>query len=267
VLKKRLIFVLYFNDGVFCLSRNFRLQKVGNVRWLFEKFHFKSIERYIDEIVILDVSRDRGQKSTDAVHELKFVETVNYLMRETFIPLTIGGGIRSMDDAKRCFTLGADKILLNSPVLTNPQFVRDCITRYGAQAVVGAIDVCSDHGKYSSRIENGQANGLSMLDHIDAVSDLGMGEILLNSIDRDGTGMGFDLDILTQCPQLSVPLIFCGGGGKPEQFDQALQVSTVDAVATGNLFNFVGNGFQRVRELLIDVGHPVRVMDSKSNHQ
>src|SRR5262245_37115888 len=115
MLKKRLIFILYFDSGVFFLSRNFRLQRVGDVRWLVDRFRFKNIGRFIDEIVILDVSRNAN---ADRCGGRVFNEALTYLMRETFVPLTIGGGIRSIEDASRCFGLGADKILFNSPILT-----------------------------------------------------------------------------------------------------------------------------------------------------
>lgn len=260
MLKKRLIFVLYFHDGFFCLSRNFRLQKVGDVRWLFEKFHFGSIGRFIDEIVLLDVNRDHTGGPALGLHQARFSESVAYLMRETFIPLTIGGGIRSLEHARHCFSLGADKILINSPVLTDPNLVRACVSRYGAQAVVGAIDVQTVNGAYRSKVNNGQADALPMPEHIERLLALGVGEVFLNSIERDGTGMGFDIDMLEGCPQLDVPLIFCGGAGKPEHFDQTLRSNKVDAVATGNLFNFMGKGFERVRESLVNAGLPVRGM-------
>jgi imidazole glycerol-phosphate synthase subunit HisF len=259
VLKKRLIFVLYYQSGFFCLSRNFRLQKVGDVKWLFEKFHFESIGRLIDEIVLLDVSRERDASHQD-VRQTQLAHAVDYLMRETFIPLTIGGGIRTMDEARNCFSLGADKILLNTPVLQDPNFVRECVARYGAQAVIGAIDVRRTDAGYQSRVENGQVDAIPFHEHLETAVSLGVGEVLLNSIERDGTGMGFDAELLDTCPRLDVPLIYCGGAGKPEHFAQMLGSDKVQAIATGNLFNFMGKGFRRVRESLIEAGHPVRRM-------
>lgn len=260
MLKKRLIFVLYYDSGNFYLSRNFRLQKVGDVRWLFEKFNFKSIGRFIDEIVILDVSRDRSGQRGLAISETKFLDTLNYLMRETFIPLTIGGGLSSMDDVMRCFAAGADKILLNTALLNNEALVRSCVARYGAQAVVGAIDVCGSADGFVSKIANGQQLALPLEEHLQRAAALGVGEIMINNIDRDGTGMGFDRDLVDRCLSLDMPLIICGGAGKPEHFAEMLAQKNVEAVATGNLFNFIGKGFEQVRKYVLAQGFPVRAL-------
>lgn len=255
MLKKRLIFVLYFDSGAFCLSRNFRLQRVGDVRWLLEKFRFKSIGRFIDEIVVLDVSRDASQARCAAT---AFVDAVALLMRETFVPLTLGGGLRSIADAERCFALGADKILLNSPVLRAPTLITECVKRFGAQAVVGAIDARVEGAEYVSRLNNGQDAGVGFDAHLARMVDLGVGEIMVNSIDRDGTGMGFDMTLVERCLGLDMPLIVAGGFGKPEHFAAALALRNVEAAATGNLFNFIGKGFELVREHLIANQFPVR---------
>lgn len=258
MLKKRLIFVLYYDAGNFYLSRNFRLQKVGDVRWLFEKFNFKSIGRFIDEIVILDVGRTRSGERNSTLAGIKFLDTLAYLMRETFIPLTIGGGIVSISDAVQCFAAGADKILLNTALVNNEQLVNECVERYGAQAVVGAIDVCSSADGFITKIANGQQQALSLEEHLQRAAALGVGEVMINNIDRDGTGMGFDRILVDQCLSLDMPLIICGGAGKPEHFGEMLAQKNVEAVATGNLFNFIGKGFEQVRNYVIAQGYPVR---------
>lgn len=258
MLKKRLIFILYYQDGFFHLSRNFRLQKVGDVRWLVDKFRFKSIGRFIDEIAVLDVSRDRGGQGDPQRQADAFRDALSYLMRQTFVPLTIGGGIRTMADAHRCFSLGADKILLNTGALTDPDLVRECVARYGAQAVIGAIDFLPENGGYRSRIANGQQPGPTLEEHLEKIVALGTGEILINSIEKDGTGMGFDLELAKKVSTLDVPLILCGGAGKPEHFAEALSMPNVEAAATGNLYNFIGKGFELVRAHLLSNGYRVR---------
>ncbi len=257
MLKKRLIFILYFDSGAFLLSRNFRLQRVGDARWLVEKFRFKNIGRFIDEIVLLDVSR-----KPDAVRcgGESFAEALGVLMRETFVPLTLGGGIRCLADARRCFELGADKIIFNSPIHTDPDLVHDCVSRFGAQAVVGEIDVKLDGGNYMSRIANGAQPGLPLREHLERMSALGVGEVMVNSIDRDGTGTGFDEALIDACRAINVPLIVAGGAGKPVHFSGVLARPNVEAAATGNLFAFIGKGFELVRQHLTDSGLPVRSM-------
>jgi cyclase len=255
MLKKRLIFVLYYDEGAFYLSRNFRLQRVGDVRWLMDKFRFKSIGRFIDEVMILDVSR-RSQSGTSKGD--RFRDSLAYLMRDTFVPLSIGGALRSIEDVKYCFQLGADKVLFNTPVVTQADLVRDCVALFGAQAVVAAIDVSEQGGAYVSRVSNAQTPGIPLTDHLELAVRLGVGEIMVNSIDRDGTGTGFDMNLVQQCAGLTLPLIIAGGAGKPEHFAEALSLAGVDAAATGNLFNFIGKGFERVRSHLLAQGMPVR---------
>lgn len=190
MLKKRLIFALYYNDGAFYLSRNFRLQRVGDVRWLVDKFRFKAIGKFIDEIVILDVTRE---PQSGTCKDERFGDALAYLMRETFVPLTIGGALRRLDDVKRCFHLGADKVLFNTPILSQPDLVRDCVAQFGAQAIIAAIDVSAEGGGYVSRLANAQTRGLPLVEHLQRAGELGVGEVMVNSIDQDGTGMGFDM--------------------------------------------------------------------------
>lgn len=254
MLKKRLIFVLYFQAGSFFLSRNFRLQKVGDVRWLVDKFRFKSIGRFIDEIAVLDVSRSAAPRCDGPA----FIDAVGYLMKETFVPLTIGGGLRTMDDAARCMSLGADKVLFNSPVLQQPELVRECVARFGAQAVIAALDCYIDGDVYKTKVDNGQLVALTFEEHLQRAAELGVGEIMVNSIDRDGTGMGFDGELIKRCGSLDMPLIVAGGAGKPEHFSEVLSMANVEAAATGNLFNFIGKGFELVRSHLSQQGFPVR---------
>jgi cyclase len=256
MLKKRLIFVLYYYEGAFYLSRNFRLQRVGDVSWLMDKFRFKSIGRFIDEIVILDVTRN---PLPGVSKDERFGGALAYLMRETFVPLTIGGALRSLEDVKRCFDLGADKILFNTPIIAQAELVRECVALFGSQAVIAEIDVIrGGDDRFISRLSNAEELGLPLADHLQRALELGVGEVMVNSIEQDGTGTGFDMKLVRQCMGLPVPLIVAGGAGKPEHFADVLALPGVDAAATGNLFNFIGKGFERVRSHLLEKGLPVR---------
>ncbi len=255
MLKKRLIFILYYDAGVFCLSRNFKLQRVGDSKWLVDRFRFKSIGRYIDEIVVLDVNRGNKQQRCNGED---YVNALKYLMKETFVPLTIGGGLDTLDQVKQCFEFGADKVLFNSSIIENPSMVEQCIEKYGAQAVVASVDFISSSNGYISRLFNGQNDGLRIEKHLQIINELGVGEVIINSIDKDGTGMGFDMNLIKQCENVMAPLIVAGGAGKPEHFSEVLTLESVQAAATGNLFNFIGKGFESVRQYLIENKFPVR---------
>lgn len=247
MLKKRLIFILFFQDGYFHLSRNFTLQKVGDASWLIDKFKFKSIGDYIDELVILDVSRNRNNENLSVIKD-----SVEKVMRGTFVPLSIGGGILNINDAASLFSIGADKIILNTTLIENSNFVRDLISIYGSQAVVGSIDYRRVEDDYFSFINNGSQKSILLNEAILNAQKLGVGEIIINSIDKDGTGMGFDNSIIDSFPELEIPIIISGGAGKPDHFLDALKNSNISAVGTGNLFNFIGDGFERSRVFISD---------------
>lgn len=233
-------------DGYFYLSRNFALQKVGDAKWLIDKFKFSNIGDYIDELVIYDVTRDR-----DSIGSLVLLEqALDVLMAQLFLPLTIGGGIKTIEQATRCFEIGADKIAVNTGLSDASNFVRECVLKHGSQAVVASVDVKRKNGGYVSFIQNGELEYLKLEEYISSIIELNVGEICINSIDHDGTGTGLDLAILEVLPKIPMPLILSGGAGKPEHFAAALKFESVSAVATGNLFNFIGSGFSDAREYL-----------------
>jgi cyclase len=255
MLKKRLIFILYFSNGKFHLSRNFKLQSVGDAQWLFDKFNFQSISQFVDEIVILNVERSKKHGS---IYSNKFYEAIQFLMKKTFCPLTVGGGLESINQVIDCFNIGADKVLFNTAAIVCPEVVKDTISKFGSQAVIGSIDYKNDQ---STWIKNGYENCTNTSKHIQTLINLNVGEILLNNMDADGTGQGFNFNIFNYIPHdLNMPLIICGGAGKPAHLQSALLRGDVDAVATGNLFNFIGNGFEMARRYLLEVGINVRAL-------
>lgn len=257
MLKKRLIFILFYKEGVFCLSRNFRLQEVGDVRWLIDKFNFSQIGNFIDELVILDVSRNRYKNNSDI-----FTHAVKQIMTNIFVPLSLGGGVTNHDKVQNYFDSGADKIVINSVISKNINFISSCIEKYGAQAVVGSIDFKRQQEEVFTYCDNGENRYLNLDEHLKLLQRLGVGEIMINDIDRDGTGIGFDPRILNSLPELSMPLIICGGAGKPEHFVEALKYKEISAVGTGNLFNFIGNGFEKSRIHISSILDNVRNLDS-----
>lgn len=248
-MKKRIIFTLLYDEGSFMLSRNFRLQKVGGLDWLKRNYVFSRITLAIDELIVLDVSR--GERKIEA-----FTECLAALTEECFIPITAGGGVRSVEDARRLFTSGADKIVINTALFTRQDEVRKIVSLYGGQAVVASLDVKLTSEGYEVRVKNGghPVEGL-LAKSIRMALSLGVGEIYLYSIDRDGTGQGLDMEMLDALPpDIPVPLILTGGVGKSSHFLEGLRDGRVDAVATANLFNFVGDGLCRVREELLSEG-------------
>ena len=133
MLRKRIIFTLIYDSGFFTQSRNFRLQKVGNLNWLKNNYHFQKIAFSLDELIVVNASRNNRNVQ-------EFSAMISELVNDVFIPICAGGGIRSLQDAEYLFNCGADKIMLNTVLLENPKLVRKIIERYGSQSVIASID-------------------------------------------------------------------------------------------------------------------------------
>lgn len=250
MLKKRIVFTLLYDNGYFMLSRNFRLQKVGNLEWLQKNYNFAHISFFIDELVVLDVTR--GERNFIA-----FCETLRVLTEGCFLPIAAGGGIRSVDHAKNLFESGADKVVVNTPIFTQPILLRDLAQEFGQQCVVGSLDLKRTHdGFYSVQVDS----GTKVMDGVacELLANLSVdivGEWYLNSVDQDGTGQGYDLHLLDQIPKSwDQPIILAGGAGNSVHIATALSDPRVDAVATANLFNFVGDGLKQARNYIIKSG-------------
>jgi len=244
VLKKRVIFTLLYDSGSFMLSRNFRLQNVGKIDWLQENYNFSHIAFYIDELIVLDVSR--GERDIE-----RFSDTLKILAKGCFAPIAAGGGIRKLSDARKLLLSGADKVVINSVLFDDPQFVSSLAREFGQQCVVGAIDLKQDlDGTYHIYTNNGACLRRDPVNNLlEQLPERSVGELYLNSINQDGTGQGYDLGLLGLIPhQLNVPTILAGGAGRSQHLIEGLLDERVDAVATAHLFNFVGEGLRKARE-------------------
>lgn len=249
MLRNRLIFALIYGDGFFHQSRNFRLQRVGNINWLERNYKFQKISFSIDELVILDASKNKKDITN-------FAATVEKVVGDVFIPVAAGGGVRSVEDADKLFNSGADKVILNTVLNDNPEIVKDIAYKYGIQSLVACIDYKIVDGVPRVFVEDGTRElPLNIIQYIEYVQDIGIGEILLNSIGQDGTGFGYDLDTLSHINEsIDVPLILMGGAGNEKHLDQALKTEKVSAVCTANLFNFIGNGLPNARQYMLKEG-------------
>lgn len=241
--KKRIIFVLLYCDGFFCLSRNFKLQRIGDFRWLQRNYNFNFSATFIDELIILDISRKARDKK-------KFAHLLRQFSENIFAPITAGGGIRSFEDAKVLFENGADKVCLNTSLTQCPHVCEQITSVYGQQSVVASIDFKQDHCDFKIIIDNGSTEIQYNIDEfISFLRPLPFCEILLQSVDRDGTGTGFDLTLSNIFrEQLSKPIILLGGAGHSDHLVEGLLHQSTDAVATAHLLNFVGDGLKLSRE-------------------
>lgn len=257
MLKKRLIFTLLYSQGHFMLSRNFRLQKVGDVKWLKTNYDFSHISYSIDELVVLDVTR--GERDTGG-----FCDALKTLAEGCFVPIAAGGGIRSTDHAKALLRAGADKVVINSPLYESNSLLDNLASEFGRQCIVASMDIKrSDDGVFRAWSDSGSkcVEG-DAAEWIERVAASRIGEIYLNSIDCDGTGHGYELSLLDLLPpQVPVPVILAGGVGNATHLAEGFADPRVDAVATAHLFNFVGDGLKQARLSLIANGVDLPLWD------
>lgn len=250
MLKKRIIFTLLYDDGQFMLSRNFRLQRVGSLDWLRRNYNFSDIAFFIDELIVLDVTR--GERKP-----MKFCETLKSLAEGCFVPIAAGGGVRNVSQARDLLRSGADKIVVNTALFEDIALVKALTEEFGRQCVVGSVDVKrTNSGNYCIYTAMGQRQvDVSPTEAILNFGDNLIGEMYLNSIDRDGTGQGYDMALLELLPDnWTTPLILAGGVGSSSHLAAGITDSRVDAVATAHLFNFIGDGLKKARRSLIAQG-------------
>lgn len=262
MLRKRLIFTLIYNNGFFTQSRNFRLQNVGDLNWLNNNYNFSEISKSIDELIIIDATK----KSKDIN---RFSEILNKLSENVFIPITAGGGIRSVNDAKVLFSNGADKLLLNTTIYNDKLFVEELASIFGEQSLIASVDYKTNGDKTYVYIQNGEKMiEYNLIDYIKRLNDFPIGEIFLNSIDKDGTGFGYDINTIKNVTlNLNKPLIISGGAGNFKHLVDGLKISQVSAVSTANLFNFMGTILPESRNELLNKGYNLADWTKNSNYE
>jgi cyclase len=186
-----------------------------------------------DELVLLDISASLEARTT-------FVDIVEQVARRVAIPLTVGGGIRSLDDILRLLRHGADKVSLNSILTKDPELLTRASDRVGCQALVGAIDAVRSNGSWGVRILSGtRATGLDALEWARTLVERGAGELLVTSMDSDGTKGGYDTSLLRRLTEVvTVPIVASGGAGNMQHVLEALTVGKADAVLAASIFHF-----------------------------
>ncbi len=191
-------------------------------------------DKGVDELVIIDIDASRNNKAPD-------IKKIADIASEAFMPISYGGGITTIDQAHDLFYNGIEKLIVNSSALRNPTIISDIADKFGSQAIVASIDVKKNiWGKYKVYADNGsKSTGLDPVEFAQQCEKIGAGEILLNSIDRDGTYKGYDIDILSSVTSsVSIPVIACGGAGSIDDFTKAVKQGNASAVAAGSFFVF-----------------------------
>jgi imidazole glycerol-phosphate synthase subunit HisF len=265
MLMPRLIPILFLKNGHLVRSEGFNIhQNIGNP--------LAQVDRYntwkVDELIYIDITKEGGyeyqRKDLGGIDR----NTTNYIngiikvvAKKCFMPVTFGGGIRTLDDAHIRFELGADKITLNTQALREPKFITELSREFGSQAIVVSID--------AKRLPNGSHSVFSEWGTLDEsitpdswayeVQERGAGEILINSIDHDGKANGYDLELIKSVVSATeVPVIACGGVGNFDDFKIVLEEVGASAAAAGNIFNFRELAYPLAKKHLKSSGLNVR---------
>ena len=212
-------------------------------------------EQGADEVTFLDITASSDDRET-------MVHVVEAMASEVFIPLTVGGGIRTVDDVRRMLNAGADKVAINTAAVARPEFVKEATDHFGSQCIVVAIDAKQvAAGRWEVFTHGGRkATGLDAVAWARKMTENGAGEILLTSMDRDGTRDGFDLELTrTVCDAVSIPVIASGGVGNLDHLVDGILAGHADAVLAASIFHFGEYTVQQAKERMAAAGIEVRL--------
>lgn len=255
MLTKRIIPCLDVKNGRVVKGKSFlELRDAGDPLQLASVYY----QEGADELVFLDITATSEGRDT-------MIDAVEHISREVFIPLTVGGGVRSIDDIRRALIAGADKVSVNTAAVLNPSLIREGADRFGSQCVVVAIDAKRIENSKESRWEvysySGQKpTGVDVLAWAKQAVQLGAGELLLTSINADGHWAGYDIELTrTVSEAVSVPVIASGGAGTPEDLYQALVNGKADAVLAASIFHYGKYSIAETKRYLAQRGIPIRI--------
>jgi imidazole glycerol-phosphate synthase subunit HisF len=251
MLSKRIIACLDVRDGKVVKGVNFEgLRDAGDPAALARRYNVEGI----DEVVILDVTATIESRQARA-------QTVAAVAAEIFLPLAVGGGIRTEDDAAAAIEAGADKVSLNSAAISNPELITTLAKRYGSQAVIVAIDAKRQGDRFAVFARSGQSGtSRDAVEWAREATGRGAGEILLTSIDRDGTRSGFDCEMTAEVSDaVNIPVIASGGAGTFEHFADVFGAGHADAALAASIFHFQEHSVSDLKLFLASRSIPVRL--------
>ncbi len=255
MLTKRIIPCLDVKDGRVVKGRSFvELRDAGNPVEL-ASFYY---QEGADELVFLDISATPEGRDT-------MVDVVERISEQVFIPLTVGGGLRTINDIRRMLMAGADKVSINTAAVLNPSLISEGATKFGSQCIVVAIDAKqiekTDKSRWEVYVYSGQKpTGKDALDWARQAVELGAGEILLTSMDADGHRAGYDIELTQAISEaVGVPVIASGGAGTLEDLYQALVSGKADAVLAASIFHYGIYSIRQTKEYLVKQRIPIRI--------
>ncbi|MDP2669391.1 MAG: imidazole glycerol phosphate synthase cyclase subunit [bacterium] len=262
--KNRLIPVLLLKNGWLVQSKEFkRHQNLGNPITAVKRLS----EWASDEIIYLDISKDDKydirRNDQGYPNRSSFIEIIEDVAKVSFMPITVGGRIRTLEDIEKRLAAGADKVSINSQAINDKEFISQAAKEFGSQCIVVSIDAKIVDGKYVVMFNGGkEKTDYDPLSWAKIVESQGAGEILLNSVDRDGMKNGYDIDLLSVVSgNVNIPVIALGGVGEWSHFAEAFDKTKVDAVAAANIFNYTDQSVYLAKTYLYNNGYNVRQPD------
>lgn len=242
MLSKRIIPCLDIDNGRVVKGTNFvNIRDAGDPSELAELYNKEGA----DELVFLDITATHEDRKT-------IIDVVKQVSSRVFIPLTVGGGIREVEDMKIMLEAGADKVSINSSAISNPKLITECSNEFGSQCVVSAIDVKKIDDKWIVFTHGGRKiTDIDVIEWVSIVEENGAGEILLTSMDKDGSYDGYDLELLSKINEkISIPVIASGGAGRLEHLVEALSIGNADAVLAASIFHYGEFSIKQAKDFL-----------------
>ena len=250
MLTKRIIPCLDVMDNKVVKGKKFEnLQYAGNPVELAKKYNKEGA----DELVFLDITASKEKRKT-------MLETVKQVSKELFIPLTVGGGISTIEDIRNLLNAGADKVSINTAAVENPELIRDASKEFGSQCIVVAIDAKRKNSSWGVLIKGGsESTGLNTIEWAKKVESLGAGEILLTSMDKDGTKSGYDLELTKIVSEsVNIPVIASGGASDLESIAEIFEKGKADAALAASIFHYGNYKVEYVKTYLKKIGVEMR---------
>ncbi|GJM15662.1 MAG: imidazole glycerol phosphate synthase subunit HisF [Thermodesulfobacteriota bacterium] len=252
MLSKRIIPCLDVKDGRVVKGVNFvNLRDAGDPVEIAKKYS----EEGADEVCFLDITASNEERKT-------MIDVVERTAGQVFVPLTVGGGVRTLEDVRQMLLAGADKVSINTAAVNNPDFVREAADKFGTQCIVVAIDARSTgEDKWEVFTHGGRNNtGIDAVEWAQKMEEYGAGEILLTSMDKDGTKSGYDLALTkTISRNLKIPIIASGGAGNLEHLSEGIKLGEADAVLVASIFHYGEYTITEAKEFMSNNGISVRL--------
>ena len=251
MLKIRVIPILSFNGFALVKTKQFENPRmVGNPTQVARVYN----SRNVDELVFVDIFASKQKRKIN-------LAVVKQVINECFMPVTIGGGVDSIEDINNLLRIGADKVVVKSVALKNPNFIREAVKIFGSQCIVVSVDVKSVNNEYKVYHYDSEINR-SAIEFIKEMEDLGAGELFVNDVKNDGMMNGFDVELFNNlCKDTKIPIIASGGAGKPEHFSDLLEKVNVTGVAGASIFHYTQFTPFDIKYAINQINLPVRLFD------